>query len=283
MALKDARGQVFGTTHTPQRIVSLVPSWTEALFAFGAGDRVAGVTDYCIYPADGVAGKPKIGGTKNPRVDQILALAPDLVIANIEENRKIDVAALQARGVPVFATFARTVRAAIDELRAVAELVNAQNADAIIAPIEHALASAPRLVRRPRVFVAIWRDPWMTANGETYIGDLIETCGGENIFRERERCFPLAADLGGAPARETETRDTRYPRVSLEEISAQKPDVILLPDEPYRFSERDADELGALPALRHTRIHLIDGTLVAWYGVRTGRAIESISKLLESE
>ena len=94
MALKDARGQVFGTTHIPQRIVSLVPSWTEALFAFGAGDRVAGVTDYCIYPADGVAGKPKIGGTKNPRVDQILALAPDLVIANIEENRKIDVDAL---------------------------------------------------------------------------------------------------------------------------------------------------------------------------------------------
>ena len=281
MLLKDARGQAFETTSAPQRIVSLVPSWTEALFTFGAGDRVVGVTDYCIHPAEGVAAKMKIGGTKNPRVDQILSLAPDLVIANVEENRQADVDALQARGVPVFVTFAHTIRAAIGELRDMAQLVGARNADAIIAPIERAIANAPRPARRPRVFVAIWRDPWMTANGETYIGDLIETCGGENIFRERVRRYPLAADLGGAPAREAETRDTRYPRVSLEEVSAHQPDVVLLPDEPYRFTARDADELCALPALRDAQIHLIDGTLVSRYGVRTGRAIESISKLLE--
>jgi ABC-type Fe3+-hydroxamate transport system substrate-binding protein len=270
MVLKDARGHAFETTHTPQRIVSLVPSWTEALFAFGAGDRVVGVTDYCIHPADGVAAKTKVGGTKNPHVEQILSLAPDIVIANIEENRKIDVEALQAHGVPVFVTFARTVRAAIAELRAVGELVSAQNADAIITPIERALANAPRPARRPRVFVAIWRDPWMTANGE-------------NIFRDRVRHFPLAADLGSAPAREAESRDTRYPRVSLKEISALKPDVILLPDEPYHFTVRDANELRALPALRNARIHRSEGTFVSWYGVRTGRAIESISKLLENE
>src|SRR5450759_1940486 len=106
MSIRDARGRIFETRHTPQRIVSLVPSWTEVLFAFGAGDRVVGVTDYCIYPAEGIAAKTKIGGTKNPRVDQILSLAPDLVIANIEENSQVDVAALEARGVPVFATFA---------------------------------------------------------------------------------------------------------------------------------------------------------------------------------
>ncbi len=281
MSVQDARGKVFETTRAPQRIVSLVPSWTEALFALGAGDRVVGVTDYCIYPADGVAGKPKIGGTKNPRVDQILSLAPDLVIANIEENRKPDIDALEARGAPVFATFARTVRAAIDELRDIARLVGATNADTVIEPIERALANAPRPVHRLCVFTAIWRDPWMTANGETYIGNLIETCGGENIFRDRERMFPLAADLGRAPARAVEARDTRYPRVSLEQVSAWQPDVILLPDEPYRFSERDAAELRAHPALRDARIHLVDGTLVAWHGVRIGRAIETISELLE--
>lgn len=283
MTLIDARGQVFETTREPQRIVSLVPSWTEALFALGARDRVVGVTDYCIHPADDVVTKTKIGGTKNPRVEQILALAPDLVIANIEENRKIDVDALQARGVPVFATFARTVHAAIDELRALAGLVGARNADAIIAPIERALATAPRPAHRPRVFVAIWRDPWMTANGDTYIGNLIETCGGENIFSERKRRYPLIADLGSAPAQELGSRDTRYPRVSLDEIGTCKPDVILLPDEPYRFTTRDADDLRARPPLRNVRIYLIDGTLVSWYGVRTGRAIESISKLLECE
>lgn len=283
MSLIDAGGQVFETAHEPQRIVSLVPSWTEALFAFGAGDRVVGVTDYCIHPADGVAAKTKIGGTKNPRIEQILTLAPDLVIANIEENRKIDVDALQARGVPVFTTFARTVHAVIDELRAIAGLAGARNADAIIAPIVRALANAPRPAQRPRVFVAIWRDPWMTANVDTYIGNLIETCGGENIFRERKRRYPLISDLGSAPAQELGSRDTRYPRVTLDEIGICKPDVILLPDEPYRFTVRDADDLRALPALRNVRIHLIDGTLVSWYGVRTGSAIESISKLLESE
>ncbi len=281
MKLRDARGKFSETTRAPQRIVSLVPSWTEALFAFGAGDRVVGVTDYCIHPADGVAAKTKIGGTKNPRVDQILSLAPDLVIANIEENRQPAVDALEARGVPVFVTFARSVRAAIDELRDLARLVGARDAEAISAPIERALAHARRPARRPRVFVALWRDPWMTANGETYIGDLIETCGGENVFRDRERRFPLAAEVGQAAPREMAAHDTRYPRVSLEEVCAQKPDLLLLPDEPYRFAERDAAELRALPALRGARIHLIDGTLVAWYGVRTGRAIETISELLE--
>jgi ABC-type Fe3+-hydroxamate transport system substrate-binding protein len=283
MPVRDARGKIFEAARAPQRIVSLVPSWTEALCAFGAGDRVVAVTDYCIHPADQVAAKVKIGGTKNPRVEQILSLAPDLVIANSEENRQADVEALQARGVPVFVTFARTVRAAIDELRALAALVGAPNADALIAPIERARASAPQPARRPRVFVAVWRDPWMTANGDTYIGDLIETCGGANIFRDRERLFPLAADLGRAPARAVHGRDTRYPRISLEEIGARRPNVILLPDEPYHFTERDAAELRTVPALHDARFHLIDGTLVAWYGVRTGRAIEFISKLLEIE
>ncbi len=281
MSIRDVRGKVFETTRAPRRIVSLVPSWTDALFAFGAGDRVVGVTDYCIHPADGVATKTKIGGTKNPRVDQIRALAPDLVIANVEENRKPDVDALEAYGMPVFVTFARSVRAAMDELRDVARLVGALDASEIVEPIECALARAPRPVQRPRVFVAIWRDPWMTVNGDTYIGDLIETCGGENIFRDRVRRFPLAADVGQAAPRETASHDTRYPRVSLDEAAARSPDVILLPDEPYPFAAHDADELRALPALRGARVHLIDGTLVSWYGVRTGRAIETISKLLE--
>lgn len=279
MSIRDVRGKVFETTRAPRRIVSLVPSWTDALFAFGAGDRVVGVTDYCIHPADGVAAKTKIGGTKNPRVDQIITLAPDLIIANVEENRKPDVDALEAHGIPVFVTFARSVRAAIDELRDIARLVGAPGANAIVESIER--TRAPRPAQRPRVFVAIWRDPWMTANGDTYIGDLIEMCGGENIFRDRVRRFPLAADVGQAAPREAASRDTRYPRVSLDQVATRAPDVILLPDEPYPFAARDTDELRALPALRDARVHLIDGTLVSWYGVRTGRAIETISKLLE--
>lgn len=286
MRIQDVRGRVFETTVAPQRIVSLVPSVTETLFEFGAGNRVVGITDYCIEPRGSGETKTKIGGTKNPRVDQILALEPDLVIANVEENRKPDIAALEAHGVSVFAMFPRTVRGAIDELRNLARLICAKNADAVIGPIHAAFIrqQSRQLKRRPRVFCAIWRDPWMTVNRETFISDLIETCGGKNIFRDRVRLYPLAADLGRAPAREVGNgHDTRYPRVSLEEVALLKPEVILLPDEPYRFDERDADELRAVPGLGDASIHLVDGTLVTWHGVRMARAIDRLTKIFSQD
>lgn len=277
MSVQDIRGKIFDLAAAPQRIVSLVPSVTESLFAFGSGARVVGVTDYCIHPAEGVAAKTRIGGTKNPRVDQILGLAPDLVIANAEENMKRDVDALEAHGVPVFVMFPQTVCGAIHELRALAQLVGAQHTEEVIQPIESALATRPSS-RKPRVFVAIWRNPWMTVNGATLISNLIETCGGVNVFRTRERLFPLSADLGRAAARAVAGQDTRYPRVALEEIVRNQPEIILLPDEPYRFTERDAKELrAAIPA---ARVHCVDGTLVSWHGIRLGRAIETLSTLI---
>jgi ABC-type Fe3+-hydroxamate transport system substrate-binding protein len=281
MSIRDVRGKTFDTARPPQRIVSLVPSVTETLFAFGAGERVVGVTDYCIHPAEGVAAKTRVGGTKNPRVEQILALDPDLVLANIEENRKPDIETLEAHGVPVYITFPRTVRMALDELRLVAELVGAENAAALVEPIARRLDGLKPPGRRARVFVAIWRDPWMTVNGDTFVGDLIETCGGENIFRERQRKFPLAADLGRVAERPVEGADTRYPRVSLEEVASLRPEVILLPDEPYRFTGRDAQDLHATPGLEGARLRLLDGTLVTWSGIRMGRALDVLPGLLE--
>jgi ABC-type Fe3+-hydroxamate transport system substrate-binding protein len=300
MQVRDIRGKIFDAHRTPQRIVSLVPSVTEALFVFGAGNRVVGITDYCILPRDGVATKTRVGGTKNPRVDQIISLQPDLVIANVEENHKRAIDSLEAQGLSVFVMFPRTLRGALEEMRALASLVGADNSVQVLAPIERALAAIHAPTHRPRVFVPIWRDPWMTANGETFIGDLIETCGGINIFRDRERMFPLAADLGrtrsplpsknssqenqkgerapGATSRIVEGQDTRYPRVSLEEVAAHRPEVILLPDEPYRFAETDALELRA--AFPNARVHLVDGTLVSWHGVRIAQAVETISGLL---
>ncbi len=270
MPVYDIRGHAFDFPTPPQRIVSLVPSLTETLFEFGAGDRVVGITDYCIYPREGVATKRKIGGTKNPRVPEILALTPDLVIANVEENRKRDIEALEARGIPTFVTFPRTVRGAIAELRDLARLVHARNEEALITPIEALCTTLAAPSLRPRVFVAIWKDPWMTANGDTYIGNLIETCGGTNIFRERTRAL----------RRPEPECDLRYPRVTLDEVMTARPDVILLPDEPYRFTEKDAAELRTLT---DARVQLVDGTLVSWYGVRMGRAIETLTRLLETE
>ncbi len=282
MLIRDVRGRAFDTSQQPKRIVSLVPSITETLFAFGAGERVVGVTDYCIHPTDGVTGKARVGGTKNPHVEQILALAPDLVLANMEENRKPDIDRLEAHDLAVYVAFPRTVHAALDELRDVAQLVGAENAQEIIDPIEHRLHQLQLPARRPRVFVAIWREPWMTASGDTFVGDLIETCGGENVFRERRRKFPLAAEIGQAPERHVEGADTRYPRVSLDEVASHSPDIVLLPDEPYRFTERDARELQTAPGLERARIHIVDGTLVTWSGVRMARSLESLPPLFRS-
>jgi len=249
---------------TPRRIVSLVPSLTEGLFALGLGERVVGVTDWCVHPAEGVAPVAKIGGTKNPDIRSILALRPDLVIANREENRRRDVESLEAAGIRVWVTHPRTVRDGAELLGALADLgAPEERRRAVVDPVMAALARTEqeRFERRIRVLCPIWRDPWMVVGDDTYAHDLITLCGGENVFAGVSR--------------------RRYPRVKLAEIEEARPELILLPDEPYAFGQRDVQELGALdiPAGRAGRIHLIDGTLVTWYGPRILQAIETLCGL----
>ena len=249
---------------TPRRIVSLVPSLTEALFVLGLGERVVGVTEWCVHPAEGVAPLTKIGGTKNPDIDAVLALRPELVIANREENRRRDVEHLEAAGIRVWVTHPRTVRDGIALLGALADLgAPEERRRAVVDSSMHALARAEqeRFEQRVRFVCPIWRDPWMVVGDDTYAHDLITLCGGENLF-------------AGVSER-------RYPRVTLAEIEAASPELILLPDEPYAFGQRDAQELGALdvPAAHTGRIHLIDGTLVSWYGPRILQAIEALRVL----
>jgi ABC-type Fe3+-hydroxamate transport system substrate-binding protein len=165
----------------------------------------------------------------------------------------------------VWVTYPRTVREGVSLLGELAGLGAAREAEArVVGSAQEALRAADeaRPARRVRVFCPIWRDPWMAVGADTYAGDLLELCGGENVF----------ARLG----------DRRYPRVSLEDIEAAAPEVVLLPDEPYRFGPADAEELSRLdlPAARAERIHLVDGTLVSWYGPRIPRAIECVRTLL---
>src|SRR5262249_9119855 len=144
--------------------------------------------------------KATIGGTKNPDVDAILRLAPDLVLANVEENRREDVERLQMCGVPVFICFPCTVIEAIATLRTLAQVTGAEpQAAPVLASIESAYEETKALsrgCRKVRVFCPIWKQPWMTINRDTFIHDMIVTCGGSNVFAGRERRFPLAADLG---------------------------------------------------------------------------------------
>jgi ABC-type Fe3+-hydroxamate transport system substrate-binding protein len=278
---------------TPQRIVSLVPSLTEALFAFGLGRHIVGITDYCVEPQPQVLSRVTIGGTKNPDVEAIVRLAPDLVVANVEENRREDVEFLQAREISVFVCFPQTVANALVSLRTLAQVTGVESqASPILARIEATYEETRALTarrRKVRFFCPIWKHPWMTINGETFIHDMLETCGGANIFTERERRFPLAADLGQRSeweAARVEGRDRRYPRVTLDEMARLKPEVIVLPDEPYRFTEADRADFEAyaqVPAVRDGRIYLVEGKTVCWYWSRMDESLRILRELLVPE
>ena len=275
----------------PRRVVSLVPSITESLFDLNLGPRLVAVTDYCVYPEDGVARLPKIGGTKNPDVAAIIALAPDLVIANQEENRREDVEALQAAGIPVWVTYPRTVREAFNLLWNIMHVFDEPAMVERIRSIEWVADWLERMSAQRetpcRVFTPIWFEPLMTVNADTYMHDLIRVCGGANVFAERERRYPLAADLGertpyAADDPRAAGRDMRYPRVTLDEVVAAQPDVILLPSEPFAFTAAHVALFGGLdvPAARNGAIHLVDGSLLSWHGTRIARAFNELPALL---
>jgi ABC-type Fe3+-hydroxamate transport system substrate-binding protein len=259
----DALGRELEFAAPPRRVVSLVPSWSETLFALGAGDSVVGVTEYCVHPAEAVAKLAKVGGTKNPAVAAIAALRPDLVLANKEENRQRDVERLEAAGLRVFVTYARTVREAVAELRALGRITGRDAAaESIAGGVEARLAALERAggARRPRAAALVWRDPLMVVGGDTFASDLVRCAGAEN---------PFAGTAG------------RYPRVTRAELEAAAPDVLLLPTEPYRFEERDRLEFLGLdcPAARSGRVHVVEGELLTWYGPRMARALDTLAEL----
>ena len=282
-----------------QRIVSLVPSLSESLFLLGLGDRLVGVTEYCVHPEGAFAGLPRLGGTKDADVDAIRATAPDLVIANQEENTSRVVRKLADAGIDVWVTYPRSVEEGVLLLEDLAMLGASPAAhDEHVAPSRRAYdrAAAQRAAREletrrapgaqaPKVFCPIWRDPWMTIGSDTYIHDLIELCGGANAFanssasRSPAPGAAVGSDAGGHDSAARASR--RYPRVDLEALVEAQPEVILLPDEPYAFGEADRAFLAELdlPASRRGRIHLIDGTLVSWYGPRIAESIQVLASL----
>jgi ABC-type Fe3+-hydroxamate transport system substrate-binding protein len=263
----DASGIAVSLGRPPRRIVSLIPSITETLCALGLADALVGVTVYCVEPREVVRGKRRIGGEKDPDLEAIRALQPDLVVANIEENVREHVDTLRAWGIPVWVTYPRTVAEGLAMIRELGEVTGTEErAAAILAELEplHARVRAATAARRPvAVFYPIWRQPWMTINGDTYIHDLLAVCGAANVFGDR-------------PA--------RYPTVTLDEMAARRPEVIVLPDEPFRFRRAhlaDFAPYGDVPAVRDARIHLVDGKPFSWHGPRVGEALRTLPALFE--
>ncbi|MFZ6027612.1 MAG: helical backbone metal receptor [Chloroflexota bacterium] len=280
-------------TEAPQRVVSLVPSLTESLFDLGLGAALVGVTDYCTRPADAVKSLTRVGGPKNPRVDQIAALQPDLVMADQEENRLADVEALEALGVPVWVTLPRTVRQAMDVLFKIAELFRDRTATARVQTLEITLDWAEESASSMapfRYFCPLWQKLdgplpwWITFNGDTYMDDLLRLMGGQNVFTQRLRRYPLEADLGLAEAEPAQGRDTRYPRVTRDEVVAAQPDLILLPDEPFAYDEghlgQFRDLFGDTPAVRDGRVFCVDGALITWHGTHLAHSLRELPGVL---
>jgi ABC-type Fe3+-hydroxamate transport system substrate-binding protein len=261
---------------TPRRIVSLVPSDTYTLVRLGLGDRLVGRTEYCIAPAEEVASIATVGGTKNADVAAILALSPDLIVCNQEENRQKDIEELAAAGVAILMSFPRTVAEGLEHTERLASL-GATNT----ALIEEARARLAHFVAREvepvPAFVPIWMDPLMTVHADTFISDALELAGGRNVFSDRARRYPLGADLGRRAPVDPGMRDTRYPRITLDEVTARAPRLVVLPDEPHEFSEADAQVFRDLGLL--TRF--CDGKDLMWYGLRSLEGLDRIAALLD--
>jgi ABC-type Fe3+-hydroxamate transport system substrate-binding protein len=226
------------------RVVSLVPSATETLLALGAD--VVACTRFCNQSL------PTVGGTKNPDVDAIVALAPDVVVVDTEENRREDAEALEAAGLRMVVTSVRSV----DDALAVVGLL------AAAAGTEVPVLERPGDVSGERVsaFVPIWRRPWMTVNGSTYGASLLRSIGIDLV---------------------TADQPTEYPAVDLNDIARLAPDVVLVPSEPYSFADAHVGELGdAFPAARILRV---DGEDLFWWGIRTPAARRRLADQLAGD
>ncbi len=263
----DSTGESLSLSRPPRRIVSLVPSLTELLCALGLADALIGVTVYCREPPDVVRTKTRIGGEKNPDLDRIRALGPDLVIANVEENIREHIETLRRWRIPVWVTYPRTVLGAIQMIRELGVVTGTTAKASALADELTALYESVRSAstgRTPvRAFYAIWRDPYMTISADTYIHDVLAVCGAANIFAD-------AAD--------------RYPTVTLDELARRRPEVILLPDEPFRFRRSHLQDFAPyreVPAVREGRIHLVDGKPFSWHGPRIADALRTLPALFE--
>ncbi|UZJ32194.1 helical backbone metal receptor [Streptomyces endophytica] len=219
-----------------RRVVSLVPSLTEAVAVSAPG--LLGATDWCSRPAD--LDVVRIGGTKNPDTARIAALAPDLVLANEEENRPADLAALRAAGLDVLVTEVRTLEQGFRELHRVLVTGCGLARPGWLDAAEAAWRDPARPVGERIAVVPIWRRPWMVLGRDTFAGDLLARLGVRNRY-------------AGHP--------DRYPRIALDALNAAAADLVVLPDEPYRFTADDGPE--AFPGLPAA---LVSGRDLTWYG-----------------
>lgn len=228
----------------PQKIISLVPSQTELLFDLGLDEEVIGITKFCVHPNKWLNNKTRIGGTKNIDIEKIASLKPDLVIANKEENIKEQIEALKAIA-PVWVSDVNNLMDALEMIEMVGLLVNKkQNADLFAEQIRSSFNTLQTISNKPKTCYLIWREPFMTVGGDTYINNLMQHAGFDNVFAYAKR----------------------YPSITIKDMVDSKCELVLLSSEPYPFKEKHLLELRA--QLPNAKLLLVDGGMFSWYGSR---------------
>ncbi len=246
-----------------QRVVSLVPSLTETVCDLGVAGRLVGVSRYCVEPVEHLRFVPRVGGTKNPSLERIAGLDPDLILVNSEENRGEDIAWLKER----FATFEsmpKTVVQASDAVRDLGEILGLDSeAHVLLLEIEANLLRADVISTERgfvRVFYPIWKQPWIGVNRDTYISDVLTRAGAVNVCAERE---------------------SRYPVVPQQAVEDLRPDLVLLPSEPFAFSDTHRRQLIQQQVFgKNVPVLMVDGKNFCWHGSRSGRGLGAVVDLL---
>lgn len=237
--------QIGETVHisNPQRIISLVPSITELLFDLGLEERLIGRTKFCIHPSNSINDVIIIGGTKNVNIEKVIQLRPDLIIANKEENVKEQVESFQAQ-CPVWISDVTNFSSSMNMIEQLGKIFDRKDeAQSIVNRSLQFITSKKNKTLQKAIYL-IWKDPFMTIGGDTYIHDMMHHLGFENVFGNKKR----------------------YPVINLSTMKSLQPDVVLLSSEPYPFKAIHVNEIQKY--LPHSEVRLADGELFSWYGSR---------------
>jgi ABC-type Fe3+-hydroxamate transport system substrate-binding protein len=242
----------------PQRIVSLVPSQTELLHYLGLEEETVGITKFCIHPAAWFKNKIKVGGTKNINIGLIKKLQPDLIIANKEENVKEQIDEL-AKKFTVLVTDVNTIADGLKMIRVIGKIAGKEKVSAdLVTAVQNQFAKIILPKKTISAAYLIWKDPYMTVGGDTFINDVLDKCGLRNIFADKQR----------------------YPEVTITDLSIANLQLLLLSSEPYPFKQKHIDELQQ--QLPGTKIILVNGEMFSWYGSRMLLMPAYLNRLIES-
>ena len=242
--------------YLPKRIISLVPSQTELLFDLDLEAETIGITKFCVHPKAWFKTKEKVGGTKTVKIDTVHKLMPDLIIANKEENVKEQIEEL-AKDFPVWLTDVNNFDDALKMITDIGALTcKSAAANTLISNISKGFKAIYKMDKPVKTAYLIWRRPYMTVGGDTFVNDMLNQCGFQNIFADK----------------------TRYPQINMAQLPTANCQLLLLSSEPYPFKQKHIDELSN--QLPNTKIILADGEFFSWYGSRMLQAPAYFQELI---